>query len=978
MLVCVEELEQDISQALDRAKDRTLTTTAAGRSALLQRLEDRKDKIASLLLSGSRAAASMSAVRDVNLLHSRYVDIRARVHQGMEFAEGVDDRDNLMQGALVEFANSLVDYPEDENSRTGERHREYVTQRENLAKKSDILPQGPHPRDYDVPTGRQTRSPTFGAKKFDQSLLICEELCPARLRKCVRVLHGEDQSQEILASGWDPAPAPVDARSAPFAGAFLENANEHPGLLPDKFAATSTPNMWSASVGAFLADSDFKGPLEGRADGAYGEHPKFGESPLEDLFVTAVAGAQTNTGFRDSGQLHRYSSGEFGPRGLYHCTLRWFPEAQGGEAEGNAEKVEVLGTTRGIEVRFHPLMPLQHEINSLWTYDGTFPPKIHCARYGAPHVLRIYNLLPIDPSANRGFGIHTTTTHEHNGHNGSTTDGFLNSFFFPGQYYDYSWRMTLDGHDTISGDPKAQGIDREGRPRQLPGDSREIMSSHWFHDHMADYTSQNTYKGMVAVMNYYSAIDDGNENSNNGYSLRLPSGSELPWANRDYDINLILADKAWAEDGSLWYNPFQSDGFLGDFLLTNWQFYPYLDVRARRYRFRLLNAGVARMLKIALVVWAPGGEAELPGEREGQMGGYALVPFWMVANDGNLLEHAVNFDGSRGTQRGILPVMSVAERYDIVVDFAPYGSGAVLYFVNVAEHKTGKRQEGSDVSLADILGGGYAARAFPESGEIRGDPCVGKFLELRVHEMDPAVNGGVDHSMDPARYEVGGGVMIPINRATEQEIRHATHRHFTFVKTAAEKFKWAIVTDREDGGDLMRQTRVSAAPRRESVEVWHLQNNGSEWVHGVHVHFSEGLIMLRDGGLPPIWEQMARKDVYRIGGGHRDGSTNLVFVIRWRDYTGHYMAHCHLTSHEDSSMLLRFDLEDPEVVDIMATPYPTWYGVKFLPSFGKPTFRTGTAAFTRAGLIEEVVSQLRDASAQEHAFLVHGQDVLTG
>ena len=34
-----------------------------------------------------------------------------------------------------------------------------------------------------------------------------------------------------------------------------------------------------------------------------------------------------------------------------------------------------------------------------------------------PVLFRHYNALPIDPAANFGFGLHTITTHEHNGHN---------------------------------------------------------------------------------------------------------------------------------------------------------------------------------------------------------------------------------------------------------------------------------------------------------------------------------------------------------------------------------------------------------------------------------------------------------------------------------------------------------------------------------------------------------------------------------
>jgi hypothetical protein len=53
------------------------------------------------------------------------------------------------------------------------------------------------------------------------------------------------------------------------------------------------------------------------------------------------------------------------------------------------------------------------------------------ARYGEPILNRHYNALPIDPAANRGFGLHTISTHEHNGHSPAESDGFTrcSSFF---------------------------------------------------------------------------------------------------------------------------------------------------------------------------------------------------------------------------------------------------------------------------------------------------------------------------------------------------------------------------------------------------------------------------------------------------------------------------------------------------------------------------------------------------------------------
>ena len=46
--------------------------------------------------------------------------------------------------------------------------------------------------------------------------------------------------------------------------------------------------------------------------------------------------------------------------------------------------------------------------------------------------------------------------------------------------------------------------------------------------------------------------------------------------------------------GQLWFNIFNMDGFIGDQVLTNWLYKPYFEVRARRYRFRILNGSVSR------------------------------------------------------------------------------------------------------------------------------------------------------------------------------------------------------------------------------------------------------------------------------------------------------------------------------------------------------------------------------------------------
>jgi len=747
---------------------------------------------------------------------------------------------------------------------------------------------------FDIPTNGAP-SPLYGAEPFTQQFLRFEEFGTAPL-----VLGGPTPGN------WNSLPTPPDAQSFPNGQDLEDFLGQAIWPNPTREANTGDLNPWKSQIESYLGRSLTTPPAEGRPSGEGWAHQRWDEFIPTRYFQTATSGARVNGGFRDIYQDHGYANGEFAPDGLYHNTVG----TPGFE-----------GTTAGIPIKFHPNMPVQ-DSKTLWTFDGTFPPKLLQSRYGDSVLMRHYNALPIDVSANRGFGMHTITTHEHNGHNPAESDGYANAFFFPGQFYDYRWPMVLAGRDSINtdaSDPRAGAPDGSGGITQLRGDFRETMSTHWFHDHMLDFTAQNVYKGNVAMMNYYSAIDRGNEGVDDGVNLRLPSGTDLDWGNRDYDVNIVMAEKAWDTEGQLWFNPFNVNGFVGDVMTVNWLYKPYLDVRARKYRFRLLNGSVSRYFKVGLI-----NEAGEP------------VPFHMVCNDGNIMEHSVYFPD------GVLPSQGIAERYDIVVDFSQYQPGDKLFFVNLLQHRNGQSTD-TVVPLVDIVSGAYAPVAVDVTDDgvadhwINGDPVVGKFLEFRVHEYS-----GVDQSMNPADYEEGGLKMIPLRRPTEDELANALHRTFEFEKKTTDETPWVIETD-GGKGFTMDPRRLSAAPTKNSggLEVWRLINSGT-WSHPIHIHFEEGIILRRNGVAPPPWEQWARKDVYRLGP-EADSGDVVEVALRFREFAGTYMEHCHNTQHEDHAMLLRWDIEHPGQVKLMPAPIPTWDGVGYADSVALPTARTGDA-----------------------------------
>src|SRR5579859_2277448 len=248
--------------------------------------------------------------------------------------------------------------------------------------------------------------------------------------------------------------------------------------------------------------------------------------------------------------------------------------------------------------------------------------------------------------------------------------------------------------------------------------------------------------------------------------------------------------------------------------------------------------------------------------------------------------------------------------------------------VNLCEHTDGKKPA-ADRTLADALAGKSK------------DPVVGKFLEFRI-VRNPAKP---DVSQVPA-------VMIPNPDLTNIPV--VRERNFTFGAGASnptdptDKDPWGVSTD---FGSMLTAdfSRLAAAPKPGTREVWTLQNGGGGWDHPIHIHFEEGQILARNGSAAnvPAWEK-GRKDVYRLRPG---GSVTL--TMQFREFFGMYMEHCHNTVHEDHAMLVRYELDRGLVP--MPTPIPTPQGVGYIATttlptaFNEPSGRSTTGGSGKGG-----------------------------
>ncbi len=229
--------------------------------------------------------------------------------------------------------------------------------------------------------------------------------------------------------------------------------------------------------------------------------------------------------------------------------------------------------------------------------------------------------------------------------------------------------------------------------------------------------------------------------------------------------------------------------------------------------------------------------------------------FTYIANDGNLLPTPLL------NQTRIR--LAVAERADIVVDFSQYPLGTELYLVN--------RLEQEDTRGPD---------------EVR---APGRRVLKFIVDREPSEP---DVSRVPS-------FLRPLRRPTAAEIAAARVRNWVF---ARKNGMWSI-NDRFMNANSPRITIAKG-----SAEIWNLNNPSGGWSHPIHIHLEEGIILNKfvDGVAVPIpAHERGRKDVFVLG-----PNTRMRVFIRFRDFVGKYVMHCHNTIHEDHAMMVRFDISE--------------------------------------------------------------------
>lgn len=329
-------------------------------------------------------------------------------------------------------------------------------------------------------------------------------------------------------------------------------------------------------------------------------------------------------------------------------------------------------------------------------------------------------------------------------------------------------------------------------------------------------------------------------------AIGLPTGS--------YDLPLVIQDRIVDANNQFVYQTgggmMGNDGFLGDRIFVNGKPDATLTVARRAYRLRLLNGSNSRVYKLA---WDDG------------------TPLTVIGTDGGLLERAV--------QRSYV-MLAPGERIELWADFSGHPIDSILQLRSLQFSGAEVGMGGSGQALPN--GAPFTVMRVQMTGRTSQTGLLPAQLStLSRNRVEDAINRSVPRSFAVSIGMISGGMRWLLNGRPYQESELASNE---------------IV-------------------QLNTTEVWELSNTntgGMSMVHPIHIHglqfqvierninsqFTAGYETVRYGYVDEGW-----KDTVMMMPGER-----IKVLLRFEDFAGMYVYHCHNLEHEDAGMMRNYQV----------------------------------------------------------------------
>jgi FtsP/CotA-like multicopper oxidase with cupredoxin domain len=555
--------------------------------------------------------------------------------------------------------------------------------------------------------------------------------------------------------------------------------------------------------------------------------------------------------------------------------------------------------------RLHSQLP----VTAVWAYEGQFPGPTIEVRSGKR--LRVAWRNDIEGTiplvAVRG-PIAEANLPGYRDENGNPRPGIS---LFDGVAELPAWTVVhLHGAMTNAGnDGWAHNATLHGRAQLAEYPNGQQATTMWYHDHAMAVTRFNVHAGLAGM---YLIRDDEED------------GLDLPYG--DHEIPLVIADRNLDTDpatqaltGQLLFKAAVVGSgamipFTGPFNLVNGVIWPHLDVDARWYRFRVLNAANSRFFRLNLI---------------DETGANHNDAVRIIGTDGGLLPAPAALPAGGLT-------LAPAERADVLIDFSRF-TGQHLRLTNAVvpvggvvepdlmEFRVESRDRHDQFTLPDKLSTSYVRLE-------HGSTVPADHDHVFVALVPPGSAGEAHPQMWELR-EVTEPSELPDHFPAKGFLQlkdPSTGATRTFEKVAS----------------LFDDTTTFFIDH-ERWAVWNLIHVGGP-THPIHIHMSQFQLLTRrafpltqgnvtgfdvavGGTTQPLDPPGAGRPVAKYEEGWKDtfqvqAGEWVTVAGKFAGATGEFMYHCHILDHEDEGMMRPFVVHPPEVAKFHVHPEGSGHG----------------------------------------------------
>jgi FtsP/CotA-like multicopper oxidase with cupredoxin domain len=325
-----------------------------------------------------------------------------------------------------------------------------------------------------------------------------------------------------------------------------------------------------------------------------------------------------------------------------------------------------------------------------------------------------------------------------------------------------------------------------------------------------------------------------------------------------FDIPLVIQDRTFDRNNQFVYlqsgmmgQMNEMEGFLGNRILVNGNPDFELTVSTRAYRLRLLNGSNSRICKLA---WENG------------------EPLVVIGTDGGLLEKPISRQ---------YVMLSPGERIELWADFSVLPVGSEMALVSLPFD-------------AGMMSGGMMRRRMmdrqPTEGESLPNGAAFSVFKVKVMQTDN------EHLILPER-------LSNIDRySPEHAINFGNPRTF---RLSIRYMTWTI-----NGRTFqMEEVANDEVVKLNTLEIWEFINEGGsmgmmgmmQMPHPMHLHGLQFQVLERENVTHNGYVDEGWKDTVLLMPGER-----VKLLVKFEDFTGLYLYHCHNLEHEDMGMMRNY------------------------------------------------------------------------